>query len=365
MKASPVRLSVVLVSLVVLALAAPSLREQVRLYGEVDGLLALGAANLNQGRIDDAERAWTRAAQLAPRNPTVQHALGSLYLASGRWDAARQALHRFADLAPEEPHALCELAEQELNTGSLRLLEPASWDAARAAALEPTCLRAQLAAANAWLARGDDRRGIRYLQRAAALDPGTPAHRVRMVRLLLRSQRLPEAIRTASELSRKYPGSSAAWGVLGECYAQCPPDSPEGRQAAAVLLQAVRLDPLNGAAHASLGRLLVTRGMPGAALPHLEAARELGSSDVSLLFNLGRAYRATGRVAEASRVEAEFQRLNAIESELAALEKRLAVNPDEPGALERLLRLAEALHDPGRRERYRRLVAQVRQEKRP
>lgn len=357
MKSNSARLPVALLSLALLALAAPRLREQVQLYGQVDSLLFQGTASLNQGRIDDAERAWQTAAQLSPRNPTVQHALGALYLSSGRWPEARMALNRYADLAPTEPHALCDLAERELSTGSLNLLEPASLDAARAAILEPTCLRALTTAANAWLARGDTRRGITYLRRVAVLDPGNPSHRLRLGKLLLRAQRIAEATAVASQLVNRYPGWSAAVGLLGDCYAEAAPLSDEGRRAEPTLVRAVQLDPLNADAQAALGRLVLRRGRTPEAVKYLEAARELGATDLSIAFNLGRAYRQLGRPADAAQAEKEFTRRSRVENELGELEKRLATSPRDAGVLARLLQLSRELGDPARVARYQRLAA--------
>jgi len=359
MKASPARLSVAVTSLLLVVLAAPRLREQVREHGEVDSLLFQGTVDLNQGRIDDAERAWQSAARLAPKNPTVQHALGALYLSVGRWDDARLALNRFADLAPGEPHSLCELAERELNAGSFELLMPASMDATRAARLEPTCLRAQTTAANAWLARGDTRRGIEHLRQAADLDRRSPSMRLRLGRLLLRSQRIAEATTVASQLVERYPGWSATVVLLGECYAQQAPGSQEGRLAEPTLRQAVQLDPLNGEAHAEIGRLLISQGRPEAAVRHLLAARELGVTDLSVVFNLGRAYRSLGQAAAADRAEAEFRWRRKRESELGALEKQLAASPQDAVVLARLTRLARELGDQERLARYRRLTART------
>jgi len=356
MKARAHRPIVALACLAVLALASPILRAQIQFFGEVDRHLYRGTVLLQRGQEEEAEREWILAARLAPYSPTAHHALGSLYLAKGRWSEARTELHRLADLDPSEPHVLCVLAERELNSATLPLLELAAVDAARAAILEPMCRRAQLTAANAWLAKGDSRRGIEYLRRVVLMEPEHPAVALRLGRLLLRNQRLSEATEAADQLVRRYPGMSEALSLQGACYRQHPPGSVQATSAESTLLRALQLDPLNGEAHAALGLLQAADGRPGDACRYLEAARLLKVRDLAVLFNLGKGYRSLGRLAEAGKVEAEFARRSSQETEIAALEKRLAVSPRDRETLARLIQLTSEADDPERRDRYLRLA---------
>lgn len=70
------------------------------------------------------------------------------------------------------------------------------------------------------------------------------------------------------------------------------------------LERAVRKDAALTPARGALGRALLELSRPAEAIPHLEAA---SASDAAALVALGRAYRAVGRVSDASRVEAEYR----------------------------------------------------------
>src|SRR5205823_3214480 len=163
----------------------------------------------------------------APSNPTVYRALGTLYLHQGRLPEARTALLRLAALSPSEPHALCGLAEAELQAGPTALLEAAAEDGARAAALEPACVRAQTVAGNAWISKGDLRRGLGYLRSAVRLNPADVPLTLHFARTLLDAQQLDEAAGVAQELTRRYPGFAEGYVLLATCYGGYPPGSPQ------------------------------------------------------------------------------------------------------------------------------------------
>jgi superkiller protein 3 len=79
----------------------------------------------------------------------------------------------------------------------------------------------------------------------------------------------------------------------------------EGPEAGLPFLeQAVKAAPNLIAARGALGRALVQAGRHAAAIPHLEVSV---TEDPTLLLPLSRAYKATGRVQDAARVQAEYQ----------------------------------------------------------
>src|SRR5207245_1540993 len=137
------------------------------------------------------------------------------------------ALNRLADLAPAEPHSLCELAEAELQAGPAALLDAAAADGARAAVLEPGCVRAQTAAGNAWITKGDARRAIPYLRRAVLLKPADLPLSLHLARVLLDAQQPEAAARIGEELTRRYPGLADGYVLLATCYETYPPESHE------------------------------------------------------------------------------------------------------------------------------------------
>ena len=71
------------------------------------------------------------------------------------------------------------------------------------------------------------------------------------------------------------------------------------------LEKAVKADPQLAPAHGALGRALLELHRAEESIPHLEAAVD---TDAVLLLPLSRAYKATGRLQDAARAEAEYRK---------------------------------------------------------
>lgn len=349
----PVRSVLCLVLLGALVVIAPWVRSRISSGLAAEATLYRGAAALESGNAGQAETEWLAAARIAPSNPNVYRALGGLYLTQRRFPEARAALGRLADLAPGEPHTLCQLAEAELQDGSTALLQAASEDGARAAALEPDCVRAQTVAGNAWLTRGDARRATAYLRRACALNPADVPLALHLAKTQLQLQQPREAARVATQLTRRYPGFAQAFVVLATCYLTYPPNSPEARDVVHLLEEALSLDPTLAEAHARLGNLYLAHQDPQAALSHLKAAHLLLPANSAVLFDLGRACRALGLREEADRFSAEFRKRSEWENEAAALERKLMLDPGNEALYRRLDVVSRQLGDPDRLTRAR------------
>jgi tetratricopeptide (TPR) repeat protein len=353
------RAIVLLAILAAVAALAPFLSRRVVRSMAAGTRLESGAALLAVGDATGAERDWRDAARIAPGDPNVYRALGALYLAQGRLPEARTTLHRLAAVAPREPHTLCELAEVELRARTVPLLQAAAEDGDRAAALEPECVRARTVAGNAWIERGDLRRGVDHLRAAVRLNPADVPLALHLTRSLLEAQQVEEAAQAAEGLTRRYPGHAAGYVLLGVVYQLYPPASPQGRSVRAVLERAVRLDPTNALAQAQLGHVLLNVGEPAAAVRYLQAARYLNPAKSSTLFDLSRAYAATGRPAQAERLARTYRQRSALENEVAMAEKRLVVQPAEVTTMLRLATLHEALGEAATAARYRHQAAAV------
>jgi tetratricopeptide (TPR) repeat protein len=308
---------------------------------------------LNGGNPVQAEQEWRTAAQLAPRSASAYRALGALYLSQGRFPEARWALNRLVDLAPREPHALCELAEAEHRRGEPELIRAAAEDGERAARLEPECIRAQTVAGTAWTDLGDTRRGVKYLREAVRLSPADVPLAQQVVRVLLEAQQLDEAARLARSITVRYPGYAQGYALLAACYRLYPPESRQARELPGALRRCLALEPTNGLGQAMAGQYHLRAGDARKAAGHLEAARLLNPRRTDTLFALSRAYKQLGRMDEATQVAAEFRRRSTLENEFAALEKRFVIAPTRAIAI-RLARLATALGEPERAQRYTR-----------
>lgn len=306
--------------------------------------LLAGVELANAGDAPRAEAEWTEALRAAPENPNAYRALGALYLSRGQFEAARRVLRELARRAPREEHTLCELAEAELRRASPADVRDAAEDASLAAVLEPDCFRARTVAGNAWVRLGDTARGIPHLQAALRLNPADVPLRQQLVRILLEDQQLAAATRAAEALTRRYPGYGHGYALLAACYQLYPPGSPEARQALGTARRCLALEPTNALAHAEAGKLLLRQERAREALPHLEAARVLNPRRTSTLFDLSRAYQAVGRPRDAEELRKQFRRRSDMENELAALEKRQALHPEDR-LVRRIRQLTAALGD--------------------
>ena len=65
--------------------------------------------------------------------------------------------------------------------------------------------------------------------------------------------------------------------------------------------RSIQIDPNLGASQTALGDLLLSKGQPEEALPHLEAGVRLDADDETAHYKLSRAYAAMGRQEDAKR----------------------------------------------------------------
>lgn len=202
-----------------------------------------------EGRLDDAERDFTRALRLDPRSSAALAGLGSLYLEQGRAEEAARELERAAALDPARPGLRANLAlayarggraaqaEEALAQAERLGLAPASAHALRGILLrERGDLTGSLAALNRavslapsadgfsqlgrTLAASGDRSGAeRSYRKALALHPTARDH-VLLAELLLGGGRAAPArasLRAALELSPAYrPALRLAEEMRGE-----------------------------------------------------------------------------------------------------------------------------------------------------
>jgi Flp pilus assembly protein TadD len=106
---------------------------------EAQKALTKGAQALRDGKLDQAEKELTKAANLAPGNPDVLYIQGMLYLRQSSWQKAEAVLHKADQLEPNQARmlsalgmALCNQKKYEQAIPALEKsiqLEPnASWE---------------------------------------------------------------------------------------------------------------------------------------------------------------------------------------------------------------------------------------------
>jgi tetratricopeptide (TPR) repeat protein len=85
----------------------------------------------DEHKLDEAARAFGKAAAFSAHPPVVYNALGYVYHAQHKYDAAVGAFRRYAALKPDEPNALDSLGEALMNAGKLNEAEASFMKAAQ------------------------------------------------------------------------------------------------------------------------------------------------------------------------------------------------------------------------------------------
>jgi len=68
-----------------------------------------GAQALREGKLNEAEKQLSKAAELAPGNPDVLYVQGMLYLRQQRWDSAETVLEKSNQIEPNQARVLSAL----------------------------------------------------------------------------------------------------------------------------------------------------------------------------------------------------------------------------------------------------------------
>ena len=156
---------------------------------------------------------------------------------------------------------------------------------------------------------GNWQAAIGAYRQALKLEPGLPGLRLRIAVLLLEHSPDPDAWKQAlDELKAELkvnPASAEAEYEIGEV------DRKHGdlEQAAAAFHRALRLDPKFVEARLGMAKVLRQQKQTREALAILEPARDAAPLNPPVHFLLGQIYRDLGRVADAQKEEAAFQRL--------------------------------------------------------
>lgn len=141
---------------------------------------------------------------------------------------------------------------------------------------------------------------LKQLQEAMRLSPDDTRLRRLHARALWRTSRYEEARKSYGSLASEWKDDAEFNYEYGDTLLRI-----ESLEAGLPLLErAVRTAPDLIAARGALGRALLQAGRSRESIPHLEAAAQ---QDATILLPLSRAYKATGRLQQAARTEAEYK----------------------------------------------------------
>lgn len=159
--------------------------------------------------------------------------------------------------------------------------------------------------------QGNWKLAVDSFRQALKLEPSLPGLHLRIAVLLLEHSPDPEAWQQAlddlhAEL-RTNPASSQAEYEVGEIYRK----HRDPEQAASAFRRALALDPGLVEARLSLAKLLHEQKQDQQALSVLEPARDAAPPNAAVHFVLAQIYRGLGRVDDARKEQAIFERLQA------------------------------------------------------
>ena len=359
----------------------------------------LAEANLTLGKSDDALAVLQRMPGLFPKDPQVPFETGLVLRLKNKAADARAAFLRTLELAPAFHSAAEQLVDMDLKD---RNVAGALAQAQRQAQNEPRAPEPQLLLARVYLAQNEKNQAEAALLKAIELDPGCRPGYLALAGLYMQSKKPEEALgkldallardphdmlaltsvaaihesrrdyARAAETYKKIlevdPQTTLALNNLAYLYAERLGQLDKGYELAT---KARQLLPQNALVEDTLGWIRYKRGEYAQALELLEESAAKLPDNPEALCHLGMARYMMGRE-ESARLafrqalqtgqdfpgrDAATERLalldmdsGAGEKALAALEKRLAVQPNDPVTLTRLGAVCEQL---GRWEKAR------------
>jgi putative PEP-CTERM system TPR-repeat lipoprotein len=296
--------------------AVAQIEDAIRVDPDRSGPYAtLGAIELSRGRRDEAEQAFARAVELAPRSVAARLALGNFYWLTDQRAEAESALKAALEIEPR--HALTNRALANFYLASnervraerpLTIVYEVTKTPASAFALAQyyidvgndgkardlllKMLEDPRAAttANVALAALDDKRGQRdeaykRLNRVLDTDAGNLQALVLKTSLLLTDGKIDDAVASATFATERYPDSTAAFFALGR--AQAADRQPD--KAIAAFRQVLRLNPRAAEAKVALADLHLAQGKPDTSIGFAQEAlaNDPGNANAQLVLVRG------------------------------------------------------------------------------
>jgi putative PEP-CTERM system TPR-repeat lipoprotein len=307
-----------------------------------DALGVAAEAALQQGRLDQAEALFVRAASAKPEDQRLQTSLAMARLAKGDTVRAFEQLENLAASGSEE------FADAALVTARLRRQE---FDAALAAAdrllkKAPASAKSHELRGRVLFAQGNLAESRRAFDKALSLEPGSFPAVAALVETDFREAQPKQALQRVEAFTKSTPGSHLAHLLLADARNRAGEPVASVQKA---LRQAVSVAPNEPVPRLKLIELLLRQRQTTAARTAAEEAAALMPNDVGVLNALGQ---MQFRAGDRQQALLTFRRVVALDANNSPARLQLAElhrsTGDMDAAASEQLRALEA--DPGSRE---------------
>ena len=261
------------------------------------------------GRFSESRMLLEPIANSPESNGSVVNLLAWCYLREGDEETAKKIFFYAIDRFPEEPANFVDLGKLCLKDNSLdKGLKVAQRGVTRHPGSGPLFeLKGELESR-----QGLHAPSVQSYRQAVRLNPRSPEALLGLAIAQTNLLQNKDAVTSFEKGLKLFPRDARFYAEYGKVLL-LPWASGEipGAEAKAeqLLNRAIQLDAAQATAQFELGSLLVKSQRPAEALPHLEQAAKLDTSNPQVHFLLARAYRALGRAQDAEREMLIFQKL--------------------------------------------------------
>lgn len=325
-KSSLPRLAILLALLATLVAVAVPLNARFAASSQIRRHIQDGIRLYQSGDTDKAISEWRTALREDPTRPEPYRLLSEALIGKGMPQEAVPLLEHLQKIAPKMEHIYCQLAEAHALTATGTI----AMDSAKAAVeKEPECSRAHALYGIQLGNRAEHAKAVSELSRATLLDPDNEKIALSLAQAQLNAADLEGVEKTVQPIISRNPGLARGHYLLGWSYSRRTPTPANLEKAITAFRRAFELNTEMTDIPAELGRLGILAGDYKGAVVHLEQAWKDTPHTPDVAFNLAKAYRSLGDSAKAARMSAEFKRLSDLETRSNALQKRLAINPND------------------------------------
>ncbi len=288
-------------------------------------------------RYSEAAEEYREAVALDPKSARAEIGLGLSLYELGDARGSRLAFERALTLDSKSAWAEYMLAKLAWSAGDVEL---ALDHTRRATELDPRSDQAWYGLASCYVSKRQYPQAIAALKNVVARNPQSVAGHTGLGEFLIFRGEIEQGIRHLERALVMDPRNATACVLLGRHLAKHAATAAELERAEVLLLRAIELrGPRLFDVHLEIGRLLLRRKRPDAAMRHLKAAARLASDDERTHYALADIYRRMGKLKEAAACEARFKELSARHIRMQQLETMVYTQPHDARARLELARL--------------------------